>query len=101
MGRLIRVAAGAAPTSWSAGLREEGFIKERVRIDPELLLDYLAPFIEPTQGRAFRFTRAWMRAQFAADQQPAHPAYTIAIKLNLPPSYLLIHRTWLGGIGML
>jgi len=23
------------------------------------------------------------------------------MKLNLPPSYLLIHRTWLGGIGVL
>ena len=23
------------------------------------------------------------------------------MKLNLPPSYLLIHRTWLGGIALL
>ncbi len=23
------------------------------------------------------------------------------MKLNLPPQYLLIHRTWLGGIGVL
>jgi hypothetical protein len=23
------------------------------------------------------------------------------MKLNLPPSYLLIHRVWLGGIGVL
>ncbi len=27
--------------------------------------------------------------------------HTIATKLNLPPSYVLIHRTWLGGIGLL
>ena len=25
----------------------------------------------------------------------------MAIKLNLPPAYLLIHRTWLGGVGVL
>ena len=23
------------------------------------------------------------------------------MKLNLPPAYLLIHRTWLGGVGLL
>jgi hypothetical protein len=25
----------------------------------------------------------------------------VALKLNLPPAYLLIHRTWLGGVGVL
>ena len=25
----------------------------------------------------------------------------MGLKLNLPPSYLLIHRVWLGGIGVL
>jgi hypothetical protein len=25
----------------------------------------------------------------------------VGLKLNLPPSYLLIHRVWLGGIGVL
>jgi hypothetical protein len=25
----------------------------------------------------------------------------MSLKLNLPPSYLLIHRVWLGGIGVL
>ncbi|MEI7779356.1 MAG: AarF/ABC1/UbiB kinase family protein, partial [Actinomycetes bacterium] len=25
----------------------------------------------------------------------------IGLKINLPPSYLLIHRVWLGGIGVL
>ena len=25
----------------------------------------------------------------------------MTLKLNLPPSYLLIHRVWLGGIGVL
>ena len=35
-----------------------------------------------------------------ADQQPARARRTRSrCKLNLPPSYLLIHRTWLGGIG--
>jgi len=29
------------------------------------------------------------------------PTYTVALRLNLPPAYLLIHRTWLGGVGVL
>ena len=52
------------------GLRDEGFIKDRIRLDPELLLDYLSPFVEPTQVERFRFTREWMRAQFQRHQQP-------------------------------
>ena len=42
-----------------------------------------------------------MREQFQRINDPKDPAFTVAIKLNLPPSYMLIHRTWLGGIGVL
>ena len=101
MGRLIRVAADADRDGLEAGLRDEGFIKDRVRIDPDLLLAYLAPFVEPTKVDSFRFTREWMREQFQRINNPREPTYTVALKLNLPPYYLLIHRTWLGGIGVL
>lgn len=101
MGRLIRVAAEADPESLVAGLREEGFIKDHVQLDPQLVLDYLSPFIEPARVETFRFTREWMRTQFERINNPRDPAYTLATKLNLPPSYLLIHRTWLGGLGLL
>jgi predicted unusual protein kinase regulating ubiquinone biosynthesis (AarF/ABC1/UbiB family) len=101
MGRLIRVAGQADREGLEAGLRAEGFIKDRVRIDPDLLLDYLGPFVEPTKGETFRFTREWMREQFQRINNPREPTYTVALKLNLPPNYMLIHRTWLGGIGVL
>lgn len=101
MGRLIRVAAEADHEQLEQGLREEGFIKDRVRVDPDLLLDYLAPFVEPTKVDSFRFTREWMREQFQRINNPREPTYTVALKLNLPPNYMLIHRTWLGGIGVL
>ena len=65
------------------------------------MLDYLSPFVEPAQDETFRFTRAWMREQFERINNPRKPTFTTATKLNLPPSYLLIHRTWLGGIGVL
>ena len=41
------------------------------------------------------------RQQFERINNPRSPSYTIAIKLNLPPSYLMIHRVTLGSIGVL
>ena len=101
MGRLIRVAVEADPDTLVAGLRAEGFIKDNVKVDPQLVLDYLAPFVEPASTDEFRFTRAWMREQFERINNPRDPAFTMATKLNLPTDYLLIHRTWLGGLGLL
>ena len=101
MGSLIRIAAIEDDEQLLAGLRDEGFIKDRVTIDPALLLDYLSPFVEPTQVERFKFSREWMQSQFQRVNNPRDPAYTLALKINLPPSYLLIHRTWLGAIGIL
>ena len=101
MGRLIRVASESSADDLVAGLREEGFIRERVRVDAQDVFDYLAPFIEPARHETFRFTRAWMREQFERINNPRNPAFATATKLNLPSSYLLIHRTWLGGLGLL
>jgi predicted unusual protein kinase regulating ubiquinone biosynthesis (AarF/ABC1/UbiB family) len=101
LGRLVRLCAEGDSDALLAGIREEGFIKDRIRIDPELLMDYLNPFVEPSRHERFRFTRAWMREQFQRLNNPRDPGYTVTIKLNLPPSYLLIHRTWLGGVGVM
>ena len=101
MGTLIRLCALGDGEQLLAGLRREGFIKDKINLDPELLMEYLAPFVEPTKVERFQFSRTWMREQFARINNPREPTYTIAIKLNLPPSYMLIHRTWIGGIGVL
>ncbi|MDQ4052367.1 MAG: AarF/ABC1/UbiB kinase family protein [Actinomycetota bacterium] len=101
MGSLIRLAALDDAEQLLVGLRREGFIRENIQMDPDELMDYLSPLVEPTRRETFRFSRAWMREQFARINNPREPAYTVAIKLNLPPSYLLIHRTWVGGIGVL
>ena len=101
MGKLIRLASDLDSAGLEQGLREEGFIKDRTKIDPDQLFDYLSPFIEAAKVDRFRFSREWMRAQFARINNPRDPAYTIAMKLNLPASYLLIHRTWLGALGVL
>jgi predicted unusual protein kinase regulating ubiquinone biosynthesis (AarF/ABC1/UbiB family) len=83
------------------GLREEGFIKPSVRIDVDDLRAYLGPFLEPAAVDCFQFSRAWMRGQFNRINDPRQPGYTTMLKINLPPQYLLMHRVWLGGIGVL
>ena len=101
MGSLIRLAALDDKEQLLEGLRREGFIKDKIKMDPHLLMDYLSPLVEPTRLETFRFSRDWMREQFQRINNPREEAYTVAIKLNLPPSYMLIHRTWVGAIGVL
>ncbi|MFJ9518232.1 ABC1 kinase family protein [Kitasatospora sp. NPDC101801] len=82
-------------------LREEGFVKPAIQLDPAAVLDYLLPIIEPATVETFHFTRAWMRAQAARIADPRSPAYNLGKQLNLPPAYLLIHRVTLSTIGVL
>ncbi len=101
MGRLMRLAVDEDPDALLEGLRREGFVKPHINVEPQAVFDYLNPFVEPTRVERFRFTRDWMRDQFDRINNPRSPSYTLATKINLPPSYLLIHRTWLGGIALL
>ncbi len=101
IGVLLRYAADDDYEAVLAGLRELGFVKPHVQIDVESLRAYLHPFIEPATTPTFQFSREWMRGQFARINDPRSPGYTTVLKINLPPEYLLIHRVWLGGIGVL
>ncbi|MFF9911783.1 ABC1 kinase family protein [Streptomyces sp. NPDC013457] len=82
-------------------LREEGFVKESIALDPDAVLEYLLPIIEPAEAEAFAFTRGWMRSQAARIADLRSPAHQLGKQLNLPPSYLLIHRVTLSTIGVL
>jgi predicted unusual protein kinase regulating ubiquinone biosynthesis (AarF/ABC1/UbiB family) len=101
LGRLVAIAASGDYDALVEHLRAEGFIRERIRVDPEQLRSYLGPFIEPASQETFRFTRAWMRQQFRRLNNPRSEVYATMLRLNLPPAYLLIHRTWTGAIGVL
>jgi len=81
------------------GLRAEGFVRDSVKIDADELLGYLVPLLEPLRDETFTFERAWLRSEALrlADLRKA----TTGMKLNLPPSYLLIHRVTLGVMGVL
>ena len=101
IGSLMRIAMYDDYADVLEGLRAEGFVKPNISIDPGELRDYLNPFIEPARSETFTFSRAWMREQFKRIQDPRAPGSTLALRLNLPPSYLLIHRVWVGSIGVL
>jgi predicted unusual protein kinase regulating ubiquinone biosynthesis (AarF/ABC1/UbiB family) len=101
LGALIRIAAMDDYDELVDHLRSEGFIRERIRVDADQLRSYLGPFVEPASQPTFRFSRAWMQQQFRRLNDPRSDDYATMMRLNLPPEYLLIHRTWTGAIGVL
>jgi predicted unusual protein kinase regulating ubiquinone biosynthesis (AarF/ABC1/UbiB family) len=101
IGRLVRLALAGDAEAVVAGLREEGFIPADNKIDAQAVLDFLMPILQPLSVEEFRFTRAWLRVEAARIANPRSPAYQLGRQLNLPPSYLLIHRVTLGSIGVL
>jgi len=101
MGKVLRIAMQGDAGQVLEGLRSEGFVRQGIDVDPQSLLDYLAPFCEPAGPEHFHFTREWMREQFSRINDPRNPDFSIGLKINLPASYVLIHRVWLGGIGVL
>ncbi len=101
MGRLLTLAVAGDAEGMLEHLRDMGFVKSSIDIDAERLLEYLEPFIAPVRVPTFAFSRPWLREVFAHINDPRRPTYTVGLKLNLPPEYLLIHRVWGGGIGVL
>ncbi|WP_262852218.1 ABC1 kinase family protein [Mumia quercus] len=101
IGRLLRAAVDDDYATVVEGLREEGFLKPGVRIDEEIIRSYLEPFVEPARHEVFTFDREWMREQVQRISRPAREGLGTAMKINLPPSYLLIHRVWSGGLAIL
>ncbi len=101
IGNALRMALAGDAAGVLDMLREEGFVKPSIKLDPAAVLDYLLPIIEPATVETFHFTRSWMRSQAARIADPRSPAYNLGKQLNLPPAYLLIHRVTLSTIGVL
>jgi len=101
IGSLLRIALDGDASTVVDGLRAEGFLKPGIDIDAQTLLDYLDPLVEPARHTHFRYSREWLQGQFRRINDPRNPDFAIGLKLNLPPSSLLIHRVWLGSIGVL
>ena len=100
IGRLLRIMhddgdIGAAERE----LREQGFLREGVNVDGEALRAFLAPLAEPSKTETFKFSRAWLRGEAVRVTDPR--TSNLGRRLNLPPSYVLIHRVSTEGIGVL
>ncbi|MEU1393068.1 MULTISPECIES: AarF/UbiB family protein [unclassified Nonomuraea] len=98
-GQLTRIFNQGDMDTVMTGLRDEGFIRQDIDIDPDALRAFLAPYVEPTAVEEFTFSREWLQAQAASvtDLRPTN----VVRQLNLPPSYVLIHRVHAAGVGVL
>ncbi|MEV5897084.1 ABC1 kinase family protein [Nonomuraea fuscirosea] len=98
-GKLTRIFNQGDMATVTEGLRQEGFIRQDIEVDADALRAFLAPYVEPTAVEEFTFSREWLQAQ-AASVTDLRPTNVIR-QLNLPTSYVLIHRVHAAGIGVL
>ena len=101
IGRLTRLTLAGEAEAVVDGLRIEGFVNPDDPVDAQAVLDFLLPILEPVSVDEFRFSRAWLRSEATRLANPKSPAFQLSRRLNLPPSYLMIHRVTLGSIGVL
>ncbi len=100
IGRLLRIVHdGTDIKPAEQELRAQGFLKEGIEIDPEALRAFLAPLAEPSRVERFKFSRDWLRGEAARVADPR--SSNLSRRLNLPPSYVLIHRVSTAGMGVL
>jgi predicted unusual protein kinase regulating ubiquinone biosynthesis (AarF/ABC1/UbiB family) len=101
-GRLLRIMHSGDEVDIAAverELREHGFLRPGVQVNLDALQAFLAPLAEPSRVDSFKFNREWLRGEAARVTDMR--ASNIARQLNLPPSYVLIHRMSTAGIGVL
>lgn len=101
IGRLLTVGLRGDNAGVAAGLKDIGFIRRNISVDPDDLMAYLDPFLEPARVESFTFSREWLQGLTRWVKDPRQETWAVGLKLNLPPEYALIHRVWAGGIGML
>jgi len=100
IGRLLRAGVDGDFETVTEGLRAEGFLPGD-DLDPEVMENYLNPMIEPARSETFTFSRSWLRSQGQRLSRFDAEGIGAARQINIPPEYLLIHRVWMGGVGVL
>ena len=79
--------------------RSHGYLRDGVSVDLAAVRAFLAPLAEPSRAESFRFSREWLHTETA--QAAALRSSSVLRRLNLPPSYVLIHRVLAAGLGVL
>jgi predicted unusual protein kinase regulating ubiquinone biosynthesis (AarF/ABC1/UbiB family) len=101
LGRLTRLAVDGDREGLLDVMRQLGFVRTGVKITADEVMRYLGPAVDPLREPTFTFSREWMRRQAVRIGDPRREEARVGRMLNLPPSYLLIHRVTLGSIGVL
>ena len=100
IGTLLRIMHGHGDIREAEEeLREQGFVRPGIEVDLDALYAFLAPLAEPSRVDTFKFSREWLRSEAARVTDPR--SSNLGRRLNLPPSYVLIHRVSTEGIGVL
>jgi len=99
-GRVLRLMhEGGDLAKLEDEFRSYGYLRDGVSVDLTALRAFLAPLAEPARAESFRFSREWLRTETA--QASALRSSSVLRQLNLPPSYVLIHRVLASGLGVL
>jgi HSP20 family molecular chaperone IbpA len=99
-GRVLRLMhENGDPAKLEDELRSHGYLRDGVSIDLTALRAFLAPLAEPSKAESFRFSREWLRTETA--RASALRSSSVLRRLNLPSSYVLIHRASASGLGVL
>ncbi|WP_435202989.1 ABC1 kinase family protein [Janibacter sp. GS2] len=101
IGTLVRHALAGDSEAVVAGLRAEGFIRPGIKVDADDMLAYLLPFVEPLGTPTHAFSREWMRAATKGATDLRAPEFATGLQMNMPREYAMIHRVFLGAIGVL
>jgi predicted unusual protein kinase regulating ubiquinone biosynthesis (AarF/ABC1/UbiB family) len=101
LGRLSRLTIDGDAAGVLGLMRELGFVRSGIDVSGQEIMDYLGPAADPLREPTFTFSRHWMRTQAARIGDPRREEARVGRLLNLPPSYMLIHRVTLGSIGVL
>ena len=62
------------------GFKKDGFIMADVDVDPNLVLEYLVPLVEPLRTEVFKYSREWLRDQSARVGDPRNPTAKIGFQ---------------------
>ena len=99
-GRVLRLMHdGGDLAKLEEAFRSHGYLRDGVSVDLTAVRAFLAPLAEPSRAESFRFSREWLRTE--TRQASALRSSSVLRRLNLPPSYVLIHRVLASGLGVL
>ena len=99
-GRVLRLMHdGGDLAKLEEAFRSHGYLRDGVSVDLTALRAFLVPLAEPSRAESFRFSREWLRTETM--QASALRSSSVLRRLNLPPSYVLIHRVLASGLGVL